>query len=154
MLNERVTGRVVLNVYDYSGVNCCLDPLGLGLYHSGEEEEGLCAIVPLSVSMPIRRQLDMGPISMPRAEFTRVLREMGKEFPVRDYNLFNNNCNHFCRSFVKRLTSREVPGYLTRATELCGCLNWCLPANLTNGQWALEQQLKDRRDYQEFTDEA
>jgi hypothetical protein len=34
-----VKGRVKLNIYDYSGVNCCLGPLGLGLYHSGVEIE-------------------------------------------------------------------------------------------------------------------
>jgi hypothetical protein len=81
-----------------------------------EDEDGLCAIVPLSIPMPIAEQVDMGPATVSREEFHRILTELTKDFPVRDYNLFNNNCNHFSTRFVKRLTGRDTPRYLTRIT--------------------------------------
>ena len=57
--------------------------------------------------------------------------------------MFTNNCNHFCRTMAKRLLNQDLPGWIFRITDCLGAITCCLPASLTNGQWALQQLIEE-----------
>jgi hypothetical protein len=110
------------------------------IYGIGGGDCGISRAHPRSCEFEFARAIELGSITFKRKDFYRLIERLAEEFPVSRYNIFTHNCNHFTRALVLQLTGKHLPGSLTRATEACGCLAWCIPKDRVNGQYYLRRQ--------------
>lgn len=135
---------VLVNVYDLAlPANEFLFPVGLGLYHSGVEiggseytyadAAGVFAHAPRAVPdhAPFRQQIDMGQCDaslVPGA--IAALSASDSKFGPHEYNVLQNNCNHFTRALVWHLLKKPIPGYINRLADMGACCSCLIPKQL------------------------
>ena len=67
--------------------------------------------------------IDMGETKLTPDEVHKLIWKFYLKYPKREYQLLNNNTQHFTKDFAKELTGRDIPSNMNRIT--C-CLNfWC-----------------------------
>ncbi|KAM0969453.1 hypothetical protein ACFX15_017114 [Malus domestica] len=137
--------QVVLNVYDLTPLNNYTVWFGLGIFHSGIEVHGkeygfgahdfpvsgVFEVEPRSCPGFIYRcSIQLGRINMPPSEFRTFIEHVAAEYHGDTYHLISKNCNHFTDDMARRLTEKQVPGWVNRLARLgalCSCL---LPESL------------------------
>ena len=127
---------VWLNVYDLAPANEIMFPLGLGLYHTGVEiygteytfadTAGVFSHPPKAVpNAKLRLQLDLGPCDPTLVASVVSTLSSSDKFGPNDYNILQNNCNHFAQALVWNLLQKPIPVWINRLANLgacCGCL--------------------------------
>lgn len=122
--------KVELHVYDLSnGMASQLSPMLLGrtieaIYHTGVFVYGyeyfygggiVCVrpeeIIRLYGLKPIRT-LALGITKKTQTELNSHLESISKEFNSDNYDLLNNNCNHFSDNIVRFLLGEGIPSYI------------------------------------------
>jgi len=76
-------------------------------------------------------------LPIPYERFDQIFKHLTAKYTTGRYDLFSNNCNHFCADFALQLTGIALPYYLFRMTNFLGLFSYCLPKNYLNAQWAL-----------------
>lgn len=141
--------EIILNVYRLGDPNDeqmaklqMLSSLGLGLYHSGIEingveyayggdptskATGVFQTPPLTVAGATYQQsYVLGTVSDIKKVFD-VLKELKSEFKANEYSLVNQNCNHFAEAFSMRLLGRRLPTYINRLANAGQWVSFALP---------------------------
>jgi len=127
---------VLLNVYDLAPANEFLFPAGLGLYHSGVEifgteytfadTAGVFSHPPKAVpNAKFRQQIDLGSCDPGSVQSAISALSSDEKFGPNDYNVIQNNCNHFSKALVWKLLQKQIPGYVNRMADIgafCSCL--------------------------------
>jgi hypothetical protein len=145
--------QVILVVYDLHPKNDWGYQLGLGIFHSGVEingveitfgghdldRSGIYDHAPgspggLGMVVPIRCKVPLGSTTMTRTQILDLAQSMGNQWKGRSYHLLRKNCNHFTDEFSKRLVGRGAPGWVNRMAwwgKTCECI---LPLDRLLGQ--------------------
>ncbi|KAF5938692.1 hypothetical protein HYC85_022951 [Camellia sinensis] len=134
--------QLYLNVYDLTPINNYLYWFGLGIYHSGIQvhgseygfgaheypTSGVFEVEPRSCPGFIFRQsVLLGSTDMSRSEFQSFMEHLSGKYHGDTYHLIAKNCNHFTDEVCKRLTGKNIPGWVNRLARLvsssfCNCL--------------------------------
>lgn len=138
---------VHLNVYDIVPANDYLYWIGLGVFHSGIEingveyafgahespTSGIFEVEPRNwPGFTFRRSISLGATDMSPLEFKVLIDRMSSQYTGDSYNLLTKNCNHFTNDVCMKLTGRPLPGWVNRLANvgsLCSCV---LPDMLQN----------------------
>ncbi|KAA8523046.1 hypothetical protein F0562_009469 [Nyssa sinensis] len=137
--------QVLLNVYDLTPLNHYAFWVGLGIFHSGIEVNGMeygfgahdypvsgvFEVEPKSCPGFIYRcSIPLGHINISPSEFRMLIENIASEYHGDTYHLISKNCNHFTDDISWRLTGKRIPGWVNRLARLgalCSCL---LPESL------------------------
>lgn len=146
-LNKPV--EVILNVYKLGDANDpqtaklqMLSNIGLGLYHSGIEINGIeyayggdpnshytgvFSTAPGTVNGATYYQsYVLGTVSDMKKVNT-VIAEIKSDFIANQYSLVSKNCNHFAEEFSMRLVSKRLPSYVNRLAHAGEWIKFALP---------------------------
>ena len=132
---------VWLNVYDLAPANEMLFPLGLGMYHTGVEiygteytfadTAGVFSHPPKAVpNGKLRLQLDMGQCDPSLVSSAIATLSSSDKFGPHDYNILQNNCNHFAQALVWKLLQKPIPIWINRLANLGACCSCLIPKQL------------------------
>ena len=121
---------VLLHVYDLHHLNSWLHPAGFGAYHTGVEiggreytfgEGGVVSTTPLSVPNH-RVSLEVGQFRGSANDVSGVVSALRREFLGDEYDVAQNNCNHFSTALCAELLGGSpVPSWVNRCATWCGC---------------------------------
>ncbi|PPD94428.1 hypothetical protein GOBAR_DD08557 [Gossypium barbadense] len=103
-----------LNVYDLTPINKFLYWLGLGVFHSGIEDDRYCWVS----------------TDMSRSEFRLFMEELSQKYRGDTYHLVARNCNHFTDDVCMQLTGKHIPGWVNRLARLGSFCNCLLPESI------------------------
>ncbi|KAJ8774393.1 hypothetical protein K2173_012467 [Erythroxylum novogranatense] len=140
-------GMLYLNVYDISPANNYLYWVGLGIFHSGIEVNGMeygfgAHEYPTSGVFEVepkncpgfifRRSVLMGNTKMSHSEVRSFMEHISAKYHGDTYHLIIKNCNHFTNEVCLQLTGKPIPGWVNRLARVvsgsfCHCL---LPENI------------------------
>eukprot|EP00903_Cladosiphon_okamuranus_P014982 g13866.t2 len=122
---------VQLNVYDLHQSNSWLQHVGLGMYHSGLEVDGVeYTFSEAGIGQHPPRQIAgegvsykttevLGDFIGTMPELRRILNGIKDEgFKEGDYDVVRNNCNHFCDEFAFALVGKRIPPWVNRAATI------------------------------------
>jgi len=133
--------EVVLNVYDLSpGWNPWLDPVGLGIYHSGIQvfgteytfgNDGVVNHTPKNVGdsgCPFKIGIVLGTVNVTRRNVEEIVYGLKNDhFVPGSYSLMQRNCNHFAEALAKALLGQSIPGWVNRIASIGVCCSCFLP---------------------------
>ena len=117
---------IKLNVYSLSKHNGWLGAIGLGVFHSGIEVDGVeysfsSAGVSRGAGMPgarFRETVEMGSVATTTQAIGLAVAELAVRFAPGTYNVVSNNCNDFSDSFCRALLGKGIPSWINRAASL------------------------------------
>ncbi|KAL7001745.1 hypothetical protein U1Q18_002893 [Sarracenia purpurea var. burkii] len=144
---KRKIGKVpvYLNVYDLTPINGYAYWLGLGVYHSGVQVNGveyafgahehattgIFEVEPKQCpGFTFRKSILIGRTDMGDKEVRAFMEKLAVEYSGNTYNLITKNCNHFCNDACLRLTGKPIPSWVNRLARLGFLCNCVLPAGL------------------------
>ena len=122
-----------------------LAPIGMGLYHSGIEFNGLEYCYGGDLTNPGHGVMQMGPCNIAGAVYHQsylmgvvhdtkflynTLEETKQQFKAREYSLVSQNCNHFSDALCQRLVNRRIPAYVNRLARLGSWIKFILPQSV------------------------
>jgi deubiquitinase DESI2 len=115
---------VYLNIYDISSLNGFLHPVGIGLYHTGIEINGVEYMYGMGISEVVPRQdiefakfresIEIGRVKLFNKEIRNRIYDLLPEFNSKDYNPVLRNCNHFSNAICQILLNKDIPNYVNR----------------------------------------
>lgn len=133
--------EVHLNVYDLTPANGYAYWFGLGVFHSGVEvhgveyaygahEHSMTGIFDIQPKQgeslfTFRKSILIGWTDMSPGEVKALMKELGRKYRGDAYNLFSNNCNHFCNEACIKLTGMPIPRWVNRLARIglfCNCM--------------------------------
>lgn len=82
---------------------------------------------------------------MTLTELQELVDQLSKKYTCGEYDLFQNNCNHFSNELCLTLCGVPIPKDIFRLT---GCMRYfcCwLPKGVLSGQWALKYYRRKRK---------
>lgn len=124
---------VTLHVYDLgptvANVNMLLGAVGTGAFHAGVEVygtewsfgcgregpygSGIFCVPPKGCEAHVYREaVAMGDTRLSKREVDKLIDQLAREWPGKDYDLLRHNCCHFSDEFCKRLGVDRVPGWV------------------------------------------
>ena len=119
---------IYLNIYDLYAFNKFIRPLGLGFYHVGIEiygteysynKDGIFSVQPKTITKyPLRETIYLGDTNKNFHDIYSLILNLEKQFTSENYNSINNNCNHFCNTFIQHLSVSKIPDYINRLNNL------------------------------------
>ena len=128
----------MLNVYSMGAE--LLEPVGLGLHHSGLEVHGkewtfssggVFSHTPRQApGVKFSHAIVIADIRMSSKKVEDIVRDLRSDYPGSSYNLLNKNCNIFANDLAVALTGKSVPGYVNRLARLGKCFSCLLPQSL------------------------
>lgn len=136
---------VYLNVYDLTPYNGYAYWLGLGVYHSGVQVNGVeyafgAHEYPSTgifegepkqcEGFTFRKTILIGKTDMGPAEVRAVMEDLAQDYRGNAYNLITKNCNHFCNDACIKLTGNPIPNWVNRLARIGFLCNCVLPASL------------------------
>ncbi|XP_057794946.1 deSI-like protein At4g17486 [Salvia miltiorrhiza] len=145
--SRRGSMAVNLNVYDLTSMNGYAYWLGLGVYHSGVQVDGVeyafgaheYPTTGIFEGHPkqcdgftFRKSILIGYTDMSPGEVRALMEDFSSKYKGNAYNLITKNCNHFCNDACLRLTGSPIPSWvnrLARIGSLCHCI---IPTNLNS----------------------
>ena len=124
--NEKT--KILLNVYDLSS-NSFLSTVGLGIYHSGVEINGYefsYSNAGITISTPglfdqgqFREQIELGTFERDLYCLENIFVYLCEgDFRPGNYNIINNNCNHFTNTLSTMPVDKEMPPWINRIAGL------------------------------------
>ena len=148
-MNSQQPVEIILNVYRLGDPNDeqmtklqFLAGLGLGLYHSGIEINGVeyayggdpnnpgtgvFQTIPMTVmGATYYESFVLGTVS-DNKKIYEVLRELRSEFIANEYSLVSKNCNHFAEELSMRLLGKRLPSYINRLAKAGEWVKFALP---------------------------
>ena len=151
-MNSKHPNEIILNVYFLGEPTdqlthrlSKLGNVGLGLYHSGIEINGVewsyggdpnnhgtgvFATPPLTIQGAMYYQSYLIGTYDDSKKLNQVLNEVKREFIASEYSLIGQNCNHFSEEFCKRLLGKRIPSYINRLARMGSWVNFLLPQSL------------------------
>lgn len=147
---RRAKTPVYLNVYDLAPINEYTHSLGVGFYHSGVEISGKEYTFAASAGIfdhtpkaappaKFREQIEIGTIEGGLAEVQDAIQDLNYKFGPNDYNILENNCNHFSKALCWKLTQKSIPAYVNRTADVGACCSCLVPKQLLEGAPVNEQ---------------
>ncbi|CAA0810098.1 PPPDE putative thiol peptidase family protein [Striga hermonthica] len=139
--------QVNLNVYDLTSINGYAYWLGLGVYHSAVEVNGVeyafggheYETTGIFEGEPkkcdgftFRKSIVIGWTDLSPGEVTTTMEQLGHKYRGNTYNLITKNCNHFCNDACIQLTGNPIPNWVNRLARigfLCKCI---IPTSLNS----------------------
>ncbi|CAN0123103.1 unnamed protein product [Ascophyllum nodosum] len=125
------TRQVLLNVYDLHQSNSWLQYIGVGIYHSGIEVDGVeytFSEVGIALHRPrnvaaegctFKTSEVLGNFTGSLPDLRRILNGLKQEaFAEGKYDLVRKNCNHFCDEFSFALVGKRIPSWVNRAAKI------------------------------------
>ncbi|CAH2061071.1 unnamed protein product, partial [Thlaspi arvense] len=124
---------VYLNVYDLTPMNAYGYWLGLGVFHSGVEvngvefafgahessSTGIFEVEPKKCpGFTFRKSILVGKTDMVAKEVRVYMEKLAEEYRGNKYNLITRNCNHFCNEVCIKLTQKQIPRWVNRLARL------------------------------------
>jgi PPPDE putative peptidase domain len=122
--------------------------VGVGVFHSGIEikeweysfaskGKGIFRILPRQArGVRFREQIEMGVLDDDDDEvevlIARALDALRPRFLGTHYDLFNQNCNHFCDALLQELLGKSLPGHVNRMSKIWTTANiqWMVPRRI------------------------
>ncbi|XP_047313725.1 deSI-like protein At4g17486 [Impatiens glandulifera] len=150
------TGKipVYLNVYDLTPINGYAYWLGLGVYHSGVQVNGveyafgaherpttgIFEVEPKKCpGFTFRKSILIGKTDMGPKEVRSLMEKLADDYSGNTYHLITKNCNHFCNDASLSLTGKPIPRWVNRLARLGFLCNCVLPAGLNEGKVRVQQ---------------
>ncbi|EFP02287.1 hypothetical protein CRE_24283 [Caenorhabditis remanei] len=146
---KRKTTPVRLNVYDMYWLNDYASNIGVGIFHSGIEifgveyaygghpyqfsgvfENSPQDAEELGDTFKFKESIVVGETDQSSSEIRRLIKQLGDEFRGDRYHLISRNCNHFSAVLARKLTGKEIPGWINRLANLSGSIPFlekCIP---------------------------
>ncbi|KAF1750543.1 hypothetical protein GCK72_017094 [Caenorhabditis remanei] len=140
---------VRLNVYDMYWLNDYASNIGVGIFHSGIEifgveyaygghpyqfsgvfENSPQDAEELGDTFKFKESIVVGETDQSSSEIRRLIKQLGDEFRGDRYHLISRNCNHFSAVLARKLTGKEIPGWINRLANLSGSIPFlekCIP---------------------------
>ncbi|EDX02129.1 deubiquitinase DESI2 [Drosophila yakuba] len=133
---------VVLNVYDLVTTNDYTIALGVGFFHSGVQLygreygfgghefpiSGIFEIEPCNAQEELgehfryRESILLGYTHFSCADVSRIVDQLGQQFPGNSYHLTSKNCNHFSNCLAHLVCGHKIPGWVNRLAYLITCV--------------------------------
>lgn len=148
---RRAPTQVYLNVYDLAPTNDLLHPIGLGFYHTGVEilgsEYTFASVAGVFDHTPkaapnarFRQQIEIGSYLGGSSELQSALSELKDlRFGPDEYNILQNNCNHFANALCWKLLQKTIPSFINRTADIGACCSCLIPKSLLEGAPVQEQ---------------
>ena len=136
---------VYLNIYDLHKINNFIWYFGLGVFHTGIElygteysyglNSGIFGTSPKSImNLPLRETIYLGNTNKGYSEIYNIIIELKNTFKENNYNMLNNNCNHFCEMMSYKIVGTKIPNYINRLASFGRKVSCVIPYNLNNSQ--------------------
>ncbi|GLT76846.1 hypothetical protein SLA2020_484810 [Shorea laevis] len=136
---------VYLNVYDLTPINGYAYWVGLGIYHSGVQVNGVeygfgaheyattgvFEVEPKQCpGFRFRKSILIGRTDLGPQDVRSFMDKLAEEYSGNTYHLITRNCNHFCNDVCLKLTGKPIPRWVNRLARLGFLCNCVLPAGL------------------------
>ena len=110
-----------------------LSKLGLGMYHTGVEINGIEYSYGGNVENRGSGVMKTAPLSIGNATYIKsyhmgctgnreklfnTIGDLMQEFKANEYSLINQNCNHFSDALLQRSVGKRLPSYINRPATI------------------------------------